>query len=422
MFTAEENELLTRTGPDTPMGRFFRRFWFPAMLSERLPEAGGDPIELKLLDEELVAFRGTDGKVSILGRRCPHRRASLALARVEDCALRCIYHGWKIAADGQVLETPPEPPNSKFAQSVKQPSYPTFEAGGMVWVYMGAPAEKPDLPKWPFVTLPDTHVWSNHFYQPCNYLQGLEGDLDAAHANYLHFSEELQEQQRKAVATRTKFLFDARPDTAMRTFDWGLQTLFRYKQENPEEAIVWIHPMVMPFFTLFDGTSAGEGGLMHCWVPCDDESHFVYSVMWSEDGPITTEEREFIDAAQKYSELDKSTYLSNEWTGAGYRQHREWMRNGKNFSGFDGIHVQDLAVQYSMGPIVDRTEENLAAEDFLVINVRRHLLKLIQDDELAAASVNVDHADIPYGWLETRSDAPLHQVLDLEMSNTRSGS
>lgn len=420
MFTAEENALLTETGPGTPMGRFFRRFWFPATLSERLPEAGGDPLELTLLGEELVAFRGTDGNVSILGRRCPHRRASLALARVEDCALRCIYHGWKIGADGQVLETPPEPPNSKFAKSVKQKAYPTFEAGGMVWIYMGDPADKPEIPQWPFVRLPESHVWSNHFFQPCNYLQGLEGDLDAAHANYLHYSDELQEQQRQAVGTRTKFLFDARPDTAMRTFDWGLQTLFRYKQENPEDAIVWIHPMVMPFFTLFDGTSAGEGGLMHAWVPCDDKSHFVYSVMWSEDAPITAEQRQVIDSTQKYSELDRTTFLSNEWTGDGYRQHRDWIRSGKNFSGFDGIHVQDLAVQYSMGSIVDRTEENLAAEDFLVINVRRHLLKLIQDDELAAASAAVDYANIPYGWLETKSDVPLSQVLDLEMSNSRS--
>ena len=418
MFTTEENQRLTETGPGTDLGRLFRRYWIPAMLSERLPEAGGDPIELTLLGELLVAFRGTDGKVAILGRHCPHRQVSLVLARTEGCALRCVYHGWRIAADGQVLETPPEPPNSKFAQSVKHTSYPTVEAAGMVWTYMGPPEEQPPVPNWPFMSLPENQVWANHFFQPCNYLQGLEGDLDAAHAGFLHHSDEEQEKQRHIENARTKFLFDSRPETAMQVADWGLQTLFAYKQEDPSTKVVWIHPMVLPFFTLFGGTSAGEGGLMHAWVPCDDTSHFVYSIMWKSHAPISAEERTTIDHSQKYSHIDKETYLSTEWTGDGYRQHRDWMKTGKNFSGFSGIHAQDLAVQYSMGQIVDRTQEHLATEDFLVINVRRHLLKLMALDTNSSAT-EIDYSQIPHGWLEVDTSVDLNEVISSPLAVTQ---
>ncbi len=150
LFSAEENRILTQTGPATPMGDLMRRYWIPAFLSERLPEPGGDPIAITLLGEELVAFRATDGRVGLMDRYCPHRQASLVLARVEqDCALRCVYHGWKIGVDGRVLETPPEPPNSRFAQSITFPAYPTREAGGMVWTYMGPKEQEPAFPRLP---------------------------------------------------------------------------------------------------------------------------------------------------------------------------------------------------------------------------------------------------------------------------------
>ena len=123
-----------------------RRFWLPALASSELPEPGGDPLAIQMLNERLVAFRGEDGKVGIIDEYCRHRGASLALGRVENCGVRCIYHGWKFGADGEVQETP-NVSDPQFKTRFKAKAYPTREAGGLVWVYMGDPAEVPALPE-----------------------------------------------------------------------------------------------------------------------------------------------------------------------------------------------------------------------------------------------------------------------------------
>jgi len=106
MLTKENNELICRVGAGAPMGTAFRRFWLPALLSDELPAPDCDPRRVRLLGEDFVAFRDSDGKVGLLDEYCCHRNASLALGRVENGGIRCIYHGWKFAADGTVLETP----------------------------------------------------------------------------------------------------------------------------------------------------------------------------------------------------------------------------------------------------------------------------------------------------------------------------
>lgn len=418
LFTEEDNIRLTRTGTGTPMGDLMRRYWIPAFLSERLPASGSDPFEVKLLGESLVAFRGKNGKVGLMDSKCPHRRASLVLARQEDdCALRCVYHGWKIDADGQVLETPPEPPNSRFAQSVRTTAYPTREAGGMVWTYMGPPDLEPEFPMWPFNSLDAEHVWSNHFQQPCNWLQGMEGDLDAAHAGYLHYSQEEWERQRNSSSRLGKFLFDPRPQVGAEPADWGVQTAFRYHLEDEDEAVFWIHPMVSPFFTMFSHAEGGvEGGLFHAWVPCDDESHYVYSVVWKAEEPLTEEDRARIDMTQGYTTVDKSRgYLSLNWTDSAYVQDRVAMKAGTSFSGFHGVHLQDLAVQHSMGTIVDRTKENLCTEDFLVITVRRFLLatmdKLERGETPPGLQEGMDYSQIEHRWVFAPASTPMSEVL-----------
>ena len=94
MLTREDNDLLTRTGPGTPMGKLMRRYWIPALLSDQLPDPDGAPVRVKLLGEKLVAFRTTDG-VGLIDERCPHRNASMFFGRNEENGLRCVYHGWK---------------------------------------------------------------------------------------------------------------------------------------------------------------------------------------------------------------------------------------------------------------------------------------------------------------------------------------
>lgn len=431
MLTKEQNELVTQTASGTPMGDFMRRYWLPAFKAERLPTPGGAPIPLKLLGERLVAFRDHEGKVSILDEFCPHRQASLVIARNENCHLTCVYHGWKIDGDGNVLETPPEPAHSSFAQSVKQPAYATHESAGVVWVYMGPKEKQPPFPSFPFANLPEENVWPIQVRQYCNYLQGLEGDIEAAHASYLHYSTDEFERQSQPEAPKTiRFLTDPRPRHAVEAAPWGLQTMMRYETDTPGKTLYWVHPIVMPSYTLFgfnlggaptNGNGNGSDlpgslGAGHCWVPIDDENHYVWTWIWNPDGPLDDDLRAAFDVSQRYSNADPDDdYAPRDFVDGRYVQHRDWMESGRSFSGYDGVHVQDLAVQHSMGPIVDRTREHLASEDMVVVQFRRYLLRALEDfqqglEPLPALQEGMAHAEIDHRAVIAPSDAAPEDV------------
>ena len=146
MLKQEENELISRVGPGTPMGNFMREYWLPAMLSSELPGPDSDPVRVLLLGEKLIAFRDTNGKVGLMDHACPHRGASLFFGRNEECGLRCVYHGWKFDADGNCVDMPNEPAESDFKAKVKAAAYPSQERGGVVWAYMGPRSTPPPLP------------------------------------------------------------------------------------------------------------------------------------------------------------------------------------------------------------------------------------------------------------------------------------
>ena len=161
MLRPEINDLLTQTGPKTPMGDLFRQYWMPACLAEELPEDGCPPIRLKLLSERLVAFRDSYGNYGLIDEFCAHRGASLWFGRNEEGGLRCPYHGWKYDTTGQCVDVPSEADNSSFAQNVKLTAYPLVKIGDVLWTYMGDPATQPPLPEWEFATGPagaDLHL------------------------------------------------------------------------------------------------------------------------------------------------------------------------------------------------------------------------------------------------------------------------
>jgi phenylpropionate dioxygenase-like ring-hydroxylating dioxygenase large terminal subunit len=136
--TQEDNDRLTRVEGDAPMGAMMRQHcWIPALLSLQLM-ADGAPRRLRLLGNDYVAFRDSDGRLGVLDEGCPHRNTSLVLARNEDCGLRCIFHGWKVDVHGQVVEAPTHAPDPEaFAAKIRTRSYPTVEGGGLVWVWLG---------------------------------------------------------------------------------------------------------------------------------------------------------------------------------------------------------------------------------------------------------------------------------------------
>src|ERR1700729_1028203 len=145
---SKDGEILTRVGPGTPIGEFMRQYWIPAAISTEVTSDGA-PLRLKLLGEQLIAFRASSGRVGIMDHRCPHRCASLFFGRNENNGIRCIYHGWKFDATGRCVDMPNEPPESDFKNRVRARAYPTQERGGIVWAYLGPRTEPPPLPELP---------------------------------------------------------------------------------------------------------------------------------------------------------------------------------------------------------------------------------------------------------------------------------
>src|SRR3982751_776688 len=188
MLTREENELLTRVGPGTPMGNLLRRYWLPAMLAEEVPTPESPPIRVRLLGEDLVAFRDTYSQVGLIAANCPHRGASLFFGRNEEGGIRCVYHGWKFDTSGQCVDMPSEPAESNFKSKIKATAYPCREQGGLIWTYMGPLAEPPGLPELEFTLVPDEQRYISKRYQPTSFAQALEGEIDQSHVSFLHSS------------------------------------------------------------------------------------------------------------------------------------------------------------------------------------------------------------------------------------------
>src|SRR5206468_6122269 len=141
----------------------------PAGLSSELPAPDCTPVRIMLLGEKLIAFRDSRGRVGLLANNCPHRGVSLFFGRNEDCGLRCVYHGWKFDVDGQCVDMPNEPPESNFKDKVRINAYPTQEWGGVIWVYMGPPDKRPELPRFEWALLPDAQRSVNRSIQECNW-------------------------------------------------------------------------------------------------------------------------------------------------------------------------------------------------------------------------------------------------------------
>ncbi|MEK7214953.1 MAG: Rieske 2Fe-2S domain-containing protein, partial [Chloroflexota bacterium] len=171
MLSRTENELITRTGPGTPMGELWRRFWLPAMSSSELPVADCPPVRLRLLGEDLIAFRSSDARVGLVANNCPHRGASLFFGRNEEQGLRCVYHGWKFALNGACVDMPNEPAESNFKSKVRVTAYPCREVNGIVWTYMGPAEFEPELPQLGFNLVPQENMYGLKILVESNYLQ-----------------------------------------------------------------------------------------------------------------------------------------------------------------------------------------------------------------------------------------------------------
>ncbi len=368
MLSREDNELLTRIEPGMPMGSLFRRYWIPALLAEEIPEPDCAPVRVRLLGEDLVAFRASDGKIGLLGEHCAHRGTSLFFGRNEDCGLRCIYHGWKYDVDGNVLETPAEPAGSQLKSKVRHTAYPCVEAGGIVFAYMGSRENQPQFPNYPWLGVPQDHIYVAKSYLECNYLQGLEGDCDSAHLNFLH------KMFKPDVRREFLNLVDQAPDFEFDELDCGVRAA-AIRRLDQGATYARVSHFIMPFIgavpvgSMVDGRLDGFKAVYQ--VPADNQNTWRYDCFFKWSRPFSKEDsskRDFVDAGYKKLRNQRNNYL----------QDRERQKT-VNFTGITEFLNQDACATESMGAIVDRSKEHVGASDAFILQMRRFLLRAVKD-------------------------------------------
>jgi 5,5'-dehydrodivanillate O-demethylase oxygenase subunit len=277
MLTAEENELLTHIGPGTPAGTLLRRYWHPLCVAAELtPEKPTQRV--KIMHEELVAFRDQQGNYGCVAEHCAHRGVSLYYGFVEDCGIRCPYHGWKYAtADGQCLEQPFEPAGSTYKDRIRQKAYPVQKLAGFLWVYMG-PEPAPLLPRWDVLVREDGERLLETRPLDCNWLQAMENTVDFTHTYYLHgHTMHLKGIKRGGVA----YFYRPIEQYGFKNFEWGIYKYWRYGGERAESAMGI--PLIFPnILRVFEDRSLS----MHWRVPVDDTHTRIMRVMFkpSADG------------------------------------------------------------------------------------------------------------------------------------------
>jgi phenylpropionate dioxygenase-like ring-hydroxylating dioxygenase large terminal subunit len=369
----ELNDLLTQTGPGTPMGQMFRNYWIPALLSEELPENDCPPIRVKLLSERMLAFRDSEGRYGLIDEFCAHRGVSLWFGRNEQCGLRCAYHGWKYDVTGQCVEVPSEPDGSTYAKSVQLKSYPLIERGGILWTHMGNSERWPPLPEWEFATVPAEQSFTTKRSQDCNWLQALEGGIDSSHVSFLHRSDLSSDPLFKGAKGNQYNLNDLRPVFEVVESPGGLYIGARRNAENGN--YYWrITQWVMPNFTMIP--PRGDHSLHgHFWVPIDDEHCWAWSYDYHPTRSLTHAEVAAMRAGHGiHVTYEPGTYRPSANKNNDYRMNRAAQKAGKTYSGVEGLAMQDAAVQESMGPIVDRTKERLVSTDVGIIMARGRLI------------------------------------------------
>ena len=385
MQSREENELLTRVGPGTPMGDLLRQYWMPALLSSEL-ERGSRVKRVRLLGEDLVALRTRDGHVGLLGEFCSHRGASLYFGRNEEAGLRCVYHGWQFGLDGQCVDMPNEPPESSFQDKVRHCAYPCAERGGVIWTYMGPSDPPPSLPDLEWALVPDGQRFVSKFYQECNYLQALEGGLDPAHLSFLHGvvdagDEDLRRLEKAAAGFALAAQLEKAPQIEVVDTSYG--ALIAARRDAGEGRYYWrITQFHMPFHTMPPTDPTADPVLhSHVWIPVDDEHLVNWCISWHPTRALATTELDAMRAGlsihipsyaeptdEPYGDIRPLANRRNDYL-IDWQAHRS-----PKFFGVPGVGAQDKAITESQRPIYDRTRERLGRAGLGIIRIRKRLM------------------------------------------------
>jgi phthalate 4,5-dioxygenase len=383
MLAQSDNELLTRVGPGTPMGTLFRRFWQPISLSSRIIGPDGPLVRVRILGENLIAFRDSNGDVGVLQALCPHRRTQLFWGRNEEGGLRCAYHGWKFDVSGQCVDMPTEPAESTYKDRLRTIGYPVVERGGFVWVYMGPRDKQPGFPEYEWLDLPESQRMVFTGLQESNYLQALEGDVDTAHVSYLHRYLDPETAPRPAVFNQGYRDFvgqDISPRLSVKRTDYGF--LYGGRRTLADGTYYWrLTPWMAPAATYLPTT--GDLGQALIRVPIDDNYTLSAGLIWSRTGPLppgpdiqrrrnVAGEPTRLAGGHVIDHPRAPTNLDND-----YLIDREAEKD--KFVGIQGgTNAEDRAVTESMGEL-DRSQEHLGVSDIAVVALRRGLLTMLRE-------------------------------------------
>ena len=424
MLTQENNELLCRVGPKTPMGRAIRRYWIPVLQSSDLPAPDCDPFPLEICGDKFVAFRNTDGVVGILDEHCCHRGSSLVIGRCEGNGIRCLFHGWKFAVDGTIVETP-NVPDPSFKTRIRAKAYPTREKGGLIWAYFGPAELEPEFPHHPWLDVPDSNRINAYAVDNCNYVQVFEALVDSSHLNILHMDGLLASKKLENLnfAAAADMAFDSGPRIEVDDTDFGFQYAALRGGEGPSEDVhVRITAITAPFFV-----ANPNEDLWMCVVPINDSQCVHFHVFFHPERKMN--EEPLRSNMLKHVGLDDAALrdfnMTYDTIGAAggpdrrnhFRQNRASLKHGK-FSGFHSFTQEDAAAVMSAGPIKDRTKETLAPADAAVMRYCRMMIQLAKSVEAGDKPIGVDadprriqgrNATLPHG-ADWRTLVPQHRV------------
>ncbi len=381
MLNHATNQRLCRVGPDDAMGQAMRRYWLPFLGAADLA-TGDEPRGVELLGERFVAWRDDGGRAGLFHESCLHRGASMRLARAEGDGLRCIYHGWKFAVDGTVIDTP-NVADPNFRTRIKGRTFPVREAGGLLWAYLGPREQEPAFPHWPWMDLPDAKRLITRHVEECNFVQVIEGLVDSSHLGLLHmnglqksgevdlgFAQKVNSMQRNLAP---------RLDVQETDFGFYYAALREIDDAQGRHTEARVAAFVAPCCVLNP-----NGDIATFVVPLDDGRTSFIHVFWSETlelnrEPLRSRHLEFIGLTP---EVLDGFGLTDETLGRAdrpnprnnFHQDREAMRRGESWSGLPGLIEEDVAASVSAGALRDRAHETLSIADVGITRLYRTLL------------------------------------------------